>query len=704
MPTVARNRTYSARARLIAGFVVLAIVLGGGGSPNPLSELILDILFAVTAVAWVWLGASGTRGGDALRDRLALVVVAIPLVIPLVQLIPLPPSIWTGLPGRSDELAALSLIGEQSSWRPISLSPSRTIASLIAIVPAVFCFYAVARLDYNERRLILVTVVAMCLLSAWLGAVQLTDRGRGFNFYSQHTVGWITGFQANRNAAADVFLIGTLSLSAVAMPYFAGYRKKLPLGLAQRAFGMVIGGICVFLLAATAMTGSRAGVALILVALAGVALTYRVSRAETGAAGWTKLSVLLLVVALLVAAAAAFFALSQNTQIARLTERFSDLGDERTEIWQDSWFALKQYWPVGFGLGGFEPAMFPAERLEYLDALVPNRAHNDFLEIGIEAGMLGYAMIVAAAVAVMALALRAWREPRLRGQIVFGLSVLLLIALHSVVDYPDASFRFDHRDENVRAREHLRQVGKGDPRVNRQVAQALFLAVCRQSVGHLAFRKDMHLRAGQLAGEGQQQPGIVLVAERAGIDDAHAFTGHVGLGPIIVARIARQLVERSPVLDYPDFRRVNAFGDQDRAKILGNRDDMVAFPQHAKLERAVLRGDQVAEKRELARHDPADRFAVDVLQPEDELRPAIVRCPLEQPRVSSGAFDEITMSGESERVSSASLWPISISCWRRVKKEFLANGRLLATGVMANPAGSSSATRRLPLGVWNPVE
>ena len=80
--------------------------------------------------------------------------------------------------------------------------------------------------------------------------------------------------------------------------------------------------------------------------------------------------------------------------------------------------------------------MFPAERLEYLNDRVPNRAHNDFLEIGIEAGMLGYAMVVAAVIAVLALALRAWREPRMRGQIVFGLSVLLLIALHSVVDYP----------------------------------------------------------------------------------------------------------------------------------------------------------------------------------------------------------------------------------------------------------------------------
>ena len=436
MPSVARSGAYSNRARLIAGFLVLAFILGGGGSPNPSTELFLELVFAVMAVAWVWL--SGNKGGesDALRDRLALALVIIPLIIPVVQLIPLPPSVWTSLPGRANESDALSLIAEKGSWRPISLSPSRSLASLIAIVPAVFCFYAVARLDYKERRLILFTIVVMTIVSAWLGAIQLTDRGRGFNFYPQHTVGWITGFQANRNAAADVFLIGNLSLAALTMPYLFGDQKDLPLGLTRRAFGIFIGGVALFLLAATAMTGSRAGVALILVALGGAAVIYRVSRGGAGTRARSRVTVLLLIGLLFIGGAGSFVALTQNAELSRLTERFSDLGDSRDEVWQDSWFALKEYWPAGFGIGGFEPAMFPAERLEYLNDRVPNRAHNDFLEIGIEAGMLGYAMVVAAVIAAIALALRAWREPRVRGQIVFGLSVLVLIALHSVVDYP----------------------------------------------------------------------------------------------------------------------------------------------------------------------------------------------------------------------------------------------------------------------------
>jgi O-antigen ligase len=339
------------------------------------------------------------------------------------------------LPGRDSEIAALSLIGEQSSWRPIALSPSRTLASLLAIIPAVSCFYAVAKLNLDERRLVLWTIVVMALVSAWLGAVQLAARGQGFNFYQQHSAGWVTGFQANRNATADVLLIGLLALASLAIPHIAEDHRRFPLGLTRRTLAIVLGFVAVFLLAATGMTGSRAGIVLISVAVASSALMFWVSRAR-GGVGVSKAAVILLGAGLLIGCIAAFAALSQNTAIARVTERFSDLGSSRSRVWEDSWYALKEYWPAGFGMGGFEPAMFPAEQLEYLDPLVPNRAHNDFLEIGVEAGILGYSLIVAATFAVIALALRSWHDRNMRSQIIFGLSTVLLIALHSVVDYP----------------------------------------------------------------------------------------------------------------------------------------------------------------------------------------------------------------------------------------------------------------------------
>lgn len=431
MPARVSGTRYSARARLLAAFLVVASILGGGGTPNPLTELLLQIVFVPFAVAWVWLGP--LDNADRLRDRWAVILMVVPVVIPVVQLVPLPPSVWTSLPGRGNEVAALSLIGEQSSWRPLSLSPSRTLASLLAILPAVFCFYAVARLDLTERRLVLWVVLIMALMTAWLGALQLVARGEGFNFYPQHSVGWVTGFQANRNATADVLLIGLLALGALASSSLVGTRKNLPLGLTRRTLAILVTGLGLVLLAAVVMTGSRAGIALILIAFAALTLIFLAARNVSAV---PRTTFLLLLVGIIVVGVAAFAGLYQNAAIVRVTERFSDLHSTRTDVWEDSWFALKQYWPVGFGMGGFEPAMFPAEQLEYLDPLVPNRAHNDFLEIGIEAGILGYVAVSTAVATVIVLASRAWREPSMRGDIVFGLSSLLLIALHSVVDYP----------------------------------------------------------------------------------------------------------------------------------------------------------------------------------------------------------------------------------------------------------------------------
>jgi O-antigen ligase len=46
-------------------------------------------------------------------------------------------------------------------------------------------------------------------------------------------------------------------------------------------------------------------------------------------------------------------------------------------------------------------------------------------------------MVVAAALVCLALAYRSWRrQPDLRGQVLFAVGVLIIIALHSLVDYP----------------------------------------------------------------------------------------------------------------------------------------------------------------------------------------------------------------------------------------------------------------------------
>jgi O-antigen ligase len=69
---------------------------------------------------------------------------------------------------------------------------------------------------------------------------------------------------------------------------------------------------------------------------------------------------------------------------------------------------------------------------------VPNRAHNDYLELVIEAGVLGLLVLAVLAIMLARLALGQLRDqsPTIRGQVIFALGTFTIVALHSQVDYP----------------------------------------------------------------------------------------------------------------------------------------------------------------------------------------------------------------------------------------------------------------------------
>ena len=72
------------------GFVCAVLALGGGGTPAPLPELACEILAAFALFGWVAL-----RGPESLPvNRRVWFVLLLIVAVPLLQLVPLPPSIW----------------------------------------------------------------------------------------------------------------------------------------------------------------------------------------------------------------------------------------------------------------------------------------------------------------------------------------------------------------------------------------------------------------------------------------------------------------------------------------------------------------------------------------------------------------------------------------------------------------------------------
>lgn len=137
------------------------------------------------------------------------------------------------------------------------------------------------------------------------------------------------------------------------------------------------------LLLAVVLTGSRAGIALLPLVL----LTQFAILRVAGAA--RKLSNGIAVVGGLVAlVAASALAFAGNARIGAVLARFDASGDTRFDLWQDTLTAIGNFWPVGSGLGSFSRAILPSERFAVIDETFPNRAHNDYLEFLLEAGLV----------------------------------------------------------------------------------------------------------------------------------------------------------------------------------------------------------------------------------------------------------------------------------------------------------------------------
>lgn len=399
---------------IAAGFVAAALVLGGGGSPAPHSELLLQVVVCLALLAWLWLPVD-RRAGTMPRPVEPLVwwLGGLALALPLLQLIPLPPGLWHALPGQEGRVAALALVGADDTWQPLTQSPPRTIAALLSLLPPLFAGFATAALDRGGRQRVLLAAAATIAVSALVGVAQVSLGGTALRPYSDTHLTFMVGFQANRNAQADVLLIGIVIVAALCAPLIAGVRRRpsrqasrqpMP-RVAPRAWWLLGGAVIGALLLSIVMTGSRMGMAL--VPVAGL-LVLLIVRPLLGAG--TRRLAGIGVGALAVLAIGGYLLLQGNTMVQRTAQRFEVEGDARTEIWRDTLFAIDGSWPAGVGLGGYQPAMLAAERLEVLDGTRPNRAHNDYLEYLLEGGLPA---AVIGLVAIALLGLLVWRGFRL---------------------------------------------------------------------------------------------------------------------------------------------------------------------------------------------------------------------------------------------------------------------------------------------------
>lgn len=369
--------------------------------------------------------------------RWALLFCLVIVLVPLLQLIPLPPDMWTVLPNRKPAAEAFQLLARELPWMPVSVSPRATWLSAVSLLPPIAVFVGVLLLGYRERRVLSLLLLAVGILSVFVGLVQVAGGpASSLRFFAITNASEAVGFFANRNHFAAALYAFTVLAAAwaveAATPPATGRGKLETRWVVPLVASFTV---LVILVAAQAIARSRAGLGLTIFALLGAAALAFCDRRN--ASGVTPTRLLLAATALAVMFAAQF-------TLFRLLERFAadPLQDGRIAFARLTAEAARLYMPFGSGMGTFVPVYATLERPEdaLLDTYV-NRAHNDFLELWLEAGVAGLALVAVFLVWLAIRSVKLWRLNAPGREIDLSIAraatvIVALIVAHSVVDYP----------------------------------------------------------------------------------------------------------------------------------------------------------------------------------------------------------------------------------------------------------------------------
>ena len=410
-------------ATAIAAVVLLALsfVFGGASRDNALRLAVVELaalpLLVIAAERLI-------RSGLWRQHRFAMGLLTGLVAIPLIQLIPLPPAIWTGLAGRDQLVLALDLAGVQPGWIPLSITPDLTWRSFLALLPPAAAFLAVLTAPQRlTARLIFLYLVA-AVIGVLLGAAQLASGGEHLYPWASTRLGAVSGFFANRNHLAT-FLLACLPFAAVigATALRQGDDRRISLWLGSLFIGLAVIGL--------AAIRSRAGIILFFptVVLSLFAAWIAAGRgrprpALLGLAGGVAAAL----------CAVAVFALPPV--LARFELQSGP--ETRFEAWPTIADAAQTWLPLGSGIGSFDAVYRSVEPLDELSPLYLNQAHNEYLETWLEAGWPGVALIIAFLVWYGRRLWAAWRAPTSRERDFQRAAsiALLVMLLHSTVDYP----------------------------------------------------------------------------------------------------------------------------------------------------------------------------------------------------------------------------------------------------------------------------
>ena len=405
-------------------FLIFVMLLGGGSLGGMFANIAIQLV-ALAIILWAIFFPAKRERTLAERSLDYLTLAYIGWLI--ISQIPLPPALWSALPGRETIVRGFTLLGAPLPWLPLSTGPADSLWSGLSLLPLMTMALLLRRAGAEANRLLIVAILGIAGANAVLGIGQyVTGIGSRLYLYDVTNRGFAVGFFANANHLATL-----MAAAAVLAAYYFSTTSsdaRRARTSTRRAKLAKLAGFDALLFVATLFTQSNAGLILFAAALGATpflmgAFPLKRSIFWGGAAGAS------------IAIAGAFaLAVSQPGVLGAGSDQH---GTSRAQIYPRAAQLMRDNLPFGTGLGNFARAYPAYEDAGHVTQTYANHAHSDLIEWLVELGLAG---------AVFLTLLLLWTVRQVGASLDFStrharaaqaaFSALLLIGLHSLIDYP----------------------------------------------------------------------------------------------------------------------------------------------------------------------------------------------------------------------------------------------------------------------------
>ena len=409
------------RPAVIPVYILLCIILGGSTQ-------------GYWGAATVQLLAIGIIGWSLLTpDRLSLsgpakglfVMAGLVVLLPIVQLIPLPPSVWSAIPKREPIIEGYRMLGLPLPWLPISVTPYETMATIVTLLPPLAVLTGMLICGAYRASWIVMAVLLGTIAAVLLGALQVTSGdpvASPWYLYYRTNHGVATGFFANSNHMATLLVLSIPMLFVLV----SEFRKRSKNASSVSAMMLMAIGAFPVLLVGIFLTGS---LAVLLLALPVVLISATLLMPET-------VRVRGPLIAVAVISIGAMVVVYMTPLQDKLKSSNQTSFQSRQTIWSDSVPAIGDHIVLGSGVGAFQRVYRQYEDHSAVDRTFANHAHNDYIEIIMETGIPGILLLAAFFFWWGSRAVLIWRAGALDRYAVAASIASAAVLIHSLVDYP----------------------------------------------------------------------------------------------------------------------------------------------------------------------------------------------------------------------------------------------------------------------------